>query len=300
MAGGSDSIFYRNLNSSDTTNKSLITPTTFPDATVISLWGWTNPGYAPKEWNTQRNGSGTSYALGASLSVQTNYYLIWEADTTYTTTSTELTSIADAIRAKGGTQASLTYPAGFISAINDIPTGGGGNPTAPDNDVVFIDYDGEIRYSYTAAEFAALTALPANPTHSGLIAQGWNWTLADAKTYVAAYGALVIGQQYITQSGATEIDIYLISGLALSPILSCAVNGTVLINWGDGFTSAVTGTSLTTIKETTHTYAAKGHYTISLEATSGTYALYGSSSKMLLHGTDVYEMKLYFLNINKK
>lgn len=47
----------------------------------------------------------------------------------YMTTSTELTSIADAIRTKGGTSAPLVYPAGFVSAINDISAGGGGGLT---------------------------------------------------------------------------------------------------------------------------------------------------------------------------
>lgn len=42
----------------------------------------------------------------------------------YLTTDTELTSIANAIRTKGGTSASLTYPAGFVTAINNIPAGG--------------------------------------------------------------------------------------------------------------------------------------------------------------------------------
>jgi hypothetical protein len=37
-----------------------------------------------------------------------------------------LTSIADAIREKGGTSADLTFPAGFVSAVEAIPTGGGG------------------------------------------------------------------------------------------------------------------------------------------------------------------------------
>lgn len=44
----------------------------------------------------------------------------------YITTDIELTSIADAIRTKGGTSASLVYPAEFVSAIEAIPTGGGG------------------------------------------------------------------------------------------------------------------------------------------------------------------------------
>lgn len=41
----------------------------------------------------------------------------------YLTTDTELTSIANAIRTKGGTSASLTYPAGFVDAIDAIQTG---------------------------------------------------------------------------------------------------------------------------------------------------------------------------------
>ena len=38
----------------------------------------------------------------------------------YLTTDTELTSVANAIRTKGGTSASLVYPAGFVSAIEAI------------------------------------------------------------------------------------------------------------------------------------------------------------------------------------
>lgn len=44
----------------------------------------------------------------------------------YKTTDTELTSIANAIRTKGGTSSSLVYPTGFVSAIGAIPSGGGG------------------------------------------------------------------------------------------------------------------------------------------------------------------------------
>ena len=38
----------------------------------------------------------------------------------------DLTSVANAIRTKGGTSASLAFPAGFVSAIQAIPSGGGG------------------------------------------------------------------------------------------------------------------------------------------------------------------------------
>lgn len=44
----------------------------------------------------------------------------------YLVTDTELTSIANAIRTKGGTQAQLSFPTDFVSAINAISGGGGG------------------------------------------------------------------------------------------------------------------------------------------------------------------------------
>ena len=50
----------------------------------------------------------------------------------------DLTSVANAIRTKGGTSAQLAFPAGFVSAVEAIPTGGDGvdlddfmNCTAP-------------------------------------------------------------------------------------------------------------------------------------------------------------------------
>ena len=41
----------------------------------------------------------------------------------YLTNTADLTAVADAIRAKGGTAAQLVYPAGFVSAIQAIETG---------------------------------------------------------------------------------------------------------------------------------------------------------------------------------
>lgn len=43
--------------------------------------------------------------------------------TNYIATSTDLTAVADAIRAKGGTSASLTWPSGFTAAISNIVDG---------------------------------------------------------------------------------------------------------------------------------------------------------------------------------
>lgn len=43
----------------------------------------------------------------------------------YLVDGADLTSIADAIRTKGGTSAQLAFPTDFVSAIEDIQTGGG-------------------------------------------------------------------------------------------------------------------------------------------------------------------------------
>ena len=45
----------------------------------------------------------------------------------YLTNTTDLTAVADAIRAKGGTSDPLVYPDGFVTAIQSIETGGGGS-----------------------------------------------------------------------------------------------------------------------------------------------------------------------------
>ena len=43
----------------------------------------------------------------------------------YRVKDTDLESVANAIRTKGGTGASLSFPEGFVSAVQNIPTGGG-------------------------------------------------------------------------------------------------------------------------------------------------------------------------------
>ena len=43
----------------------------------------------------------------------------------YLVESDDLTAVADAIRTKGGTEAPLTFPDGFVAAVRNIPSGGG-------------------------------------------------------------------------------------------------------------------------------------------------------------------------------
>ena len=167
------------------------------------------------------------------------------------------------------------------SPVTVSVSGGGGGSVSP-KQINFIDYDGTILHSYTKAQIQAMTSesdLPSNPSHTGLTAQGWNWTLAQIKTQLTAApdGDVWVGQMYVTASGDTEIDIELQEG-RLSPSLGICPNGTVEIDWGDGSAkSTVTGTSTSTIKNTAHTYTA-GSYTIKLHVVSGSFAIPGFSS----------------------
>ena len=165
------------------------------------------------------------------------------------------------------------YCEGDISIAYVKPSGGG---SVAQKDVNFYDYDGSIVASYSAADFANLAQLPANPAHTGLISQGWNWTLVDAQTYVAVYGNLDVGQMYVTDDGKTRIYIRLEQG-RLAPYFGIAVNGTATIDWGDGSTaSIVTGDSTSTVVNTQHIYSAPGDYVIAVSI-NGSASLLGTT-----------------------
>jgi hypothetical protein len=142
----------------------------------------------------------------------------------------------------------------------------------PMDDVNFYDYDGTRVASYSASDFANLSSMPANPTHTGLTAQGWNWTLSDAKTYVAANGMLDIGQMYVTDDGKSRFYIT-IDDLEKygRVVLNFKINGggstksaDVVIDWGDGSeTDGFTGEGTYTVD---HTYSSTGDYVITMQA----------------------------------
>ena len=91
-------------------------------------------------------------------------------------TRDNLDLLANAIADKSGESVPMTINQ-MISAVEGIS----GGEQVEIKQVIFIDYDGTVLYSYTLEEANALTALPENPSHPGLTAQGWNWTLAQIK-----------------------------------------------------------------------------------------------------------------------
>lgn len=205
-----------------------------------------------------------------------------------------LVDVANAIRAKKGTTAKIN-PQDFSSEIASIESGGGSAAPslAMPNDVNFIDYDGVILHSYSAGEFASLSALPSLPMHDGLICQGWNYTLEDAKSYVAEYGMLDIGAMYITDDGNTRLYIRIAEeGRMTVPLCfsQSEVNG-VIVNWGDGSgDERPVGTGM---KQLTHTYANKGDYVITLQTVTGELHLGSNGSNICVMGSTANNGRVY-------
>lgn len=178
-----------------------------------------------------------------------------------TVQETSLTSIADSIRKKTGKTDKIKFPAGFVSEIDSIQTGGGSAPAeaVTESDVNFFDYDGTLIASYTEAEAKALTTLPTPPEHSGLVFQGWNYTLEEviANAEMADIGAL-----YTTDDGATRLEIEIAEREVVKVSFSQTKAEGVSIDWGFGKSersAAVAGDACTS-----YAYEQPGRYTVTL------------------------------------
>lgn len=193
--------------------------------------------------------------------------------------------IADAIRAKNKSADTYT-PAEMAAAIADIPTGGG-VVEAPENDVIFIDYDGTILYSYSKAEFLELEALPANPDHTdiGLVAEGWNWTLSGAKTFLQTYRYITIGQTYTTEDGKDWIRIHIDEEDREFYLYIVGNLSGGKIEWGDGTETGSAGGQ-------THAYSAPGDYTIKISN-----MIVGSGTQIFGHANAGYGRKVRAVHI---
>lgn len=116
---------FRNFTDGDSEYK-IISYEANPTMPSIYEVEWAAPaGKEFKEWNKSSDGTGDSYSVGDPATQSAAYYAIWQdlVVVDYLTTNAELGSIADAIRSKGGTYAPLTYPEGFVDAIEDIVLG---------------------------------------------------------------------------------------------------------------------------------------------------------------------------------
>lgn len=196
-----------------------------------------------------------------------------------TVQETSLTSIADSIRKKTGKKDKLAFPSGFVSEIDSIQTGGGSAPTEEieEKDVNFFAYDGTLIASYTEAEAKALTTLPTPPEHSGLVFQGWNYTLEEIKANAEMAD---IGALYTTDDGATRLEIEVAERRDIRVRFSQTKASGVLIDWGDGKSERSSGIAGQTYA--LHNYEEPGKYTITLTIDDDCNVTLGSYSSYLI------------------
>lgn len=145
-------------------------------------------------------------------------------------------------------------------------------PAAKVGLVKFYDYDGSIYCEWTKEEAQTATALPAGPTHGGLVFQEWNWTLSEIKDYITYYPVadkIIIGPSYTTDNGATKLYVDI-----TQDTLECGVELTgqkganVRIDWGDD-SQDTEYVSTGSITRSVHTYNSVGKYVIQIFVSGG-------------------------------
>jgi len=126
--------------------------------------------------------------------------------TQYKVTDSQLSSIANAIRTKGSTSAPLSFPDGFISAVNNIPTGGGANLGSLE-----VSVNGEYTPTGGLDGFDnVIVSVPQSgitPTGSISISQNGTYdvsSFAEAVVSVSGGGGTVHG--FVEFSGVTFFD----------------------------------------------------------------------------------------------
>ena len=163
----------------------------------------------------------------------------------YVVSDTSLGSVADAIRTKGGTSAPLTYPQGFIDAIDDIQTGGGS---------------------------AVIQSLS--------VTQNGTYT---APSGVDGYSPVTVnvsgGDTPIPADGRTRIWIHIADGtpdnrLTFYLRFTASVAKNTMVDWGDGTSEVKGSTSATSYS---HKYSSGGDYVITMTVNSGTISFIGTS-----------------------
>lgn len=197
-----------------------------------------------------------------------------------TVQDTSLTAIADEIRKKTGKTDKIKFPAGFVSEIDSIQTGGGSAPAEEikEKAVNFFDYDGTLIASYTEAEAKALTSLPTPPEHSGLVFQGWNYTLQEV---IDNADEADIGALYTTDDGATRLKIDVLERRDIRMRFSQTKAAGVLIDWGDGRSERSAGIAGQTYA--LHNYEEPGKYTITLTIDDDCNVTLGSYSSHFIY-----------------
>lgn len=189
----------------------------------------------------------------------------------YLTNNTDLTKVANAIRAKGGTSAALQYPDGFAAAIGEITTG-------VELSIIVSVTSGSVVTATKGATVISGTAV--NGSCTLIVPEAGTWSVQATRN----------GQTSNTVSVSVK-DSYAVSLTFFSATITVTVDSgaTVVLKKGGVTlqTKTSTGTAMFTVTET-------GTYTV--EATKNGQTVSGTVS--VVSGTTSYALTLLFLKDN--
>ena len=187
----------------------------------------------------------------------------------YLTNTTDLTSVANAIRTKGGTTELLTYPDEFVIAIQAIQTGP------------------ELQIIVTVKSGATVTATKGSLSVSGTSVNGTcTLTVPEAGTW--SVSATLDGQISGTKS-VSFVDIYDVELTFFSATITVTVDSGASVTLKKGGATIDTKTSTGTVVFTVHE---TGSYTV--EATKNGQTTSGSVN--VVSGTTSYSLILSFVS----
>ena len=148
-------------------------------------------------------------------------------------------------------------------------------------------------YLYDASEIDTPSSLPSNPSHSGLTAQGWNYSLSQIYCEVVLVGRCLVGQLYTTVDGWTRIYVEVPydwdSDRRVAIRMKATSKNDATIYWGDGSLEHVAQNSITTFMRT---YQKPGKYVIEIDPGEDGIEFWGSGSSDT-SGYSIWDSRAY-------